>query len=37
MHVKAFEYMVQNNNLPCNGKSMIEGEEEVGKATLKPL
>jgi acetylornithine deacetylase/succinyl-diaminopimelate desuccinylase-like protein len=28
MHVKAFEYMIQNNNLPCNVKFMIEGEEE---------
>ena len=30
MHVKAFEYMIQNNCLPCNVKFMIEGEEEVG-------
>ena len=34
MHVKAFEYMVQNNCLPCNVKFMIEGEEEVGSASL---
>ena len=35
MHVKAFEYMIQNNNLPCNVKFMIEGEEEVGSVNLK--
>ena len=35
MHVKAFEYMIQNNNLPCNVKFMIEGEEEVGSINLK--
>jgi acetylornithine deacetylase/succinyl-diaminopimelate desuccinylase-like protein len=34
MHVKALEYMVQTNNLPCNVKFMIEGEEEVGSASL---
>jgi len=34
MHVKAFEYMIANNNLPCNVKFMIEGEEEVGSASL---
>ncbi|MCU0440817.1 MAG: dipeptidase [Bacteroidia bacterium] len=34
MHVKAFEYMMQSNNLPCNVKFMIEGEEEVGSANL---
>lgn len=34
MHVKAFEYMIQNNNLPCNVKFMIEGEEEVGSSSL---
>ena len=34
MHVKAFEYMIQNNNLPCNVKFMIEGEEEVGSKSL---
>ncbi|WP_278034207.1 dipeptidase [Flavobacterium nitratireducens] len=35
MHVKALEYMVANNCLPCNVKFMIEGEEEVGSVNLK--
>lgn len=34
MHVKAFEAMIQSNELPCNVKFMIEGEEEVGSANL---
>jgi acetylornithine deacetylase/succinyl-diaminopimelate desuccinylase-like protein len=34
MHVKAFEYMVSKNELPCNVKFMIEGEEEVGSVNL---
>lgn len=33
-HVKALEYMIQNNQLPCNIKFMIEGEEEVGSSNL---
>lgn len=34
MHIKAFEYMMQTNTLPCNIKFMIEGEEEVGSNNL---
>jgi acetylornithine deacetylase/succinyl-diaminopimelate desuccinylase-like protein len=35
MHVKAFEAMLQNDQLPCNVKFMIEGEEEVGSRNLE--
>ncbi|SMC34888.1 dipeptidase [Cellulophaga tyrosinoxydans] len=34
MHVKALEFMVKTNQLPCNVKFMIEGEEEVGSSNL---
>jgi acetylornithine deacetylase/succinyl-diaminopimelate desuccinylase-like protein len=34
MHVKAFEAMMANKDLPCNIKFMIEGEEEVGSEHL---
>ncbi|MBT0606792.1 dipeptidase [Aequorivita echinoideorum] len=35
MHVKALEYMTETNQLPCNVKFMIEGEEEVGSSSLE--
>ncbi len=34
MHVKAFEYLVKTNQLRCNVKFLIEGEEEIGSANL---
>ena len=34
MHVKAVEAMLNANELPCNVKFMIEGEEEVGSVNL---
>ncbi len=37
MHIKAFEYMMETNTLPCNIKFMIEGEEEVGSSNLGPF
>lgn len=35
MHVKAFEYLMETNSLPCNVKFIIEGEEEVGSVNLE--
>lgn len=34
MHIKAFEAMCATDSLPCNVKFMIEGEEEIGSASL---
>lgn len=36
MHVAAFEAMVKNNNVPCNVKFVVEGEEEVGSPSFRP-
>ncbi|MGB2405085.1 MAG: dipeptidase [Flavobacteriaceae bacterium] len=35
MHIKAFEWMIENQQLNCNVKFMIEGEEEVGSNHLE--
>jgi acetylornithine deacetylase/succinyl-diaminopimelate desuccinylase-like protein len=35
MHVKAVESMIKSNELACNVKFMIEGEEEVGSENLE--
>ncbi|MDP3397621.1 MAG: dipeptidase [Bacteroidales bacterium] len=34
MHVKAFEYLVKTNQLKCNVKFIIDGEEEIGSPSL---
>ena len=34
MHAKALEYLVKTNQLPCNVKFMLEGEEEIGSGSL---
>ncbi|WP_026463332.1 dipeptidase [Adhaeribacter aquaticus] len=35
MHIKAFELMMQQQELACNVKFMIEGEEEIGSNNLE--
>ena len=35
MHAKAFEYLVSTNQLQCNVKFLIEGEEEIGSPSLE--
>jgi len=34
MHAKAFEALCATDSLPCNVKFMLEGEEEIGSASL---
>jgi len=35
MHAKAFEYLIKTNQLKCNVKFLIEGEEEIGSPSLE--
>lgn len=35
MHAKAFEYLVKSNQLKCNVKFLLEGEEEIGSPSLE--
>lgn len=35
MHVKAIEFLIKDNSLPCNVKFIIEGEEEIGSKNLE--
>ena len=37
MHLKAFEILKSQGEIPCNIKFMIEGEEEVGSMNLEPF
>ncbi|OFY39698.1 MAG: peptidase M20 [Bacteroidetes bacterium GWF2_40_14] len=34
MHIKAFEYLLKTNQLKCNVKFIIDGEEEIGSPSL---
>ncbi len=35
LHLKAFDYLMKTNQLKCNVKFIIEGEEEVGSPSLE--
>ena len=35
MHAKAFEYLVRTNQLKCNVKFLLEGEEEISSPSLE--
>ncbi len=35
LHAKAFEYLIKNDELKCNVKFIIEGEEEIGSPNLE--
>lgn len=35
LHLKAFEYLLKTNQLNCNVKFLIEGEEEIGSPSLE--
>lgn len=35
LHAKAFEYLVRTDQLKCNVKFLIEGEEEIGSPSLE--
>lgn len=35
MHAKAMEYLIQSNQLNCNVKFLVEGEEEIGSPALE--
>ncbi|MFV0471158.1 MAG: dipeptidase [Paludibacteraceae bacterium] len=35
MHAKAFEYLINTNQLQCNVKFLLEGEEEIGSPSLE--
>ncbi|MGY5352619.1 dipeptidase [Wenyingzhuangia sp. IMCC45533] len=35
MHIKAIEFLITTDQLPCNVKFMIEGEEEIGSPNLE--